>query len=165
MRAKKTKSKTKRKAKKRGARTLISRERIQKISGLIRAGNYADVAAQASGISESSFYGWLERGQKELDRLIELETKTGKAAKPRESEALFLEFLEEIRLSNSEIEVEVVGKVIKGLDDPDVAMRFLGLRFKKRWSKLQKHELTGADGQDLVPVVVYLPDNGRDKKS
>jgi hypothetical protein len=143
----------KRRAKRVGARGLISRQRIQCIAKKIRGGNYAHIAAQLCGISKSSYWAWLERGEEELNRILEVEQSTGKAEKPRETELLYLEFLEEIHLSDAHIEDYAVKNVKNGLRDPDIAMKFLGLRFKERWSRLQQHELSGAGGGPIIHEV------------
>ena len=48
-----------------GRSTKLSPEVEEKILKAIRAGNYAAIAAEYAGISESTFYGWLRRGRKE----------------------------------------------------------------------------------------------------
>lgn len=152
--AKKATKKTARKTRSRrvGARGLISRPRIKCIVQKIKAGNYAKVAAKLCGISESSYWAWLERGEKELERILEVEHDTGEPESPQESERLFLEFLEEISLADAYIEDYAVRKVKNGLRDPDIAMKFLGLRFKERWSRLQQHQVAGKDGAPILAI-------------
>lgn len=144
--AKKTAKRTPRKL---GGRSLITKAIIKKIADLIRKGNYAVTAARASGISEPTFYVWKDRGREELERILQIENKTGELEKPLPGEALYLEFLEEIELADAESEKYAVGKVRSGLKDPDVAMKYLGLRFKNRWNKTHKHEHTGAGGDPI----------------
>lgn len=136
-----------------GARSLISRKRIDCIVKHIKGGNYAKVAAQLCGISQATYWGWLDRGEKELDRILEAERETGKAEKPEERERLYLEFLEQISTADAYIENHAVKSVKNNLKDPDIAMKFLGLRFKDRWSRLQQHELSGAGGGPIVHQV------------
>jgi len=46
-----------------GRPTKLTPDVHKKIVNLIKAGNYNDVAAQAVGINEATFYGWMKRGE------------------------------------------------------------------------------------------------------
>lgn len=51
--------------------------------------------------------------------------------------------------------------VLNGIgQSPELALKFLERKKKDEFSL--RHEVTGKDGEDLEPVVVYVPDNKRD---
>ena len=73
-----------------GRPSKLTPERAKRIVELIRAGNYAEVASKASGIGESTFYAWLERGRTARSGVYrEFLEAVEKAA--AEAEALYLE--------------------------------------------------------------------------
>lgn len=57
-----TKKPEKRTINRRAGETLLNAEMQDKLVNLIRAGNYAEVAARACGINKQTFYNWLSRG-------------------------------------------------------------------------------------------------------
>jgi len=59
-------------------------------------------------------------------------------------------------LADAESEVEAVKMVRNGITDPDIAMKYLGLRYKDRWSRLQKHEHTGPAGGPIGVVTTEM---------
>lgn len=67
---------------------MISAELVASFSEYLKIGSYPDIAAAALGISRATMYLWLRRGSAEAKRL----EKTPRA-KPKDSEALYLSFL------------------------------------------------------------------------
>ena len=72
--------------------TKLTPDVHKKIVNLIKAGNYNDVAAQAVGITESTFYDWMKKGE---DGYSEIYTEFSKAVKEAGafSEAHYLELI------------------------------------------------------------------------
>jgi hypothetical protein len=96
----------------------------------IRAGCYAEQAAEAAGVSKSSFYAWQARGE-------------------RESEGIYHDFVVELRKAEAEAELSAVRIVRSAIEDelnPRIALAFLERRFPKRWRRHQTSELVGRDG-------------------
>src|SRR5262249_51932820 len=71
-----------------GRRTKLTPAVQQKILRAIRAGNYASVAAASAGIDDSTFYRWLERGEKGEEPYCEFREAIKKASADAEQEAL-----------------------------------------------------------------------------
>ncbi len=99
----------------------------------IRAGCYPEQAAQAAGVSASTFYAWKARGERE---------KTGR----------YRDFLEELRKAEAEAErnaVEIWRSAIDDEGDWRAAQAFLERRFRDRWGRHQTSELVGPGGGPL----------------
>src|SRR5947199_10829600 len=69
--------------------TKLTPEVTERIVQAVKAGNYVHVAAQAAGISPSTFYRWMERGE-------------------RESDGIYAEFYTAVRRAEGEAEVQAV---------------------------------------------------------
>ena len=100
-----------------GRPTKLTPEVQEKIVSAIRAGNYASVAAEYAGISESTFYSWLRRGR---------EAKSGR----------FPEFLQAVKRAEKEAEVRAVAIIQKHMDNNwQAAMTYLERKFPQRWGR------------------------------
>ncbi len=108
--------------------TKLTREMRDRIVQAIRAGNYAEIACRASGISASTYYRWLERGEREPD-------------------SIHGEFEAAVRLAEAESEVHAVALLRRAMPgDWRAALAYLERRHPGRWRKHTSSELTGPDG-------------------
>ena len=124
--------------------SLLTKERTKKIADLITAGNDAETSAMASGISKAAYYVWLARGRAEIDRL----TRNPKL-KAKASEQPYIEFVETIEQARAEAEARLVVLVSKAAADPktwQAATWLLERREPKKWGRVNRTEITGADG-------------------
>ena len=50
-----------------GRKPLLEKkpELVEKLAAMIRAGNYASIACAAAGVSESAYYDWRAKGDRE----------------------------------------------------------------------------------------------------
>lgn len=111
-----------------GRKTKLTSQVQERIVQAIRGGNYAVVAARYAGIDESSFYGWLVRGEKE---------GTG----------LYFEFFKAVKDAESAAEVEAVEEVrLASRESWQAGMTWLERKFPDRWGRRERHEMTGRDG-------------------
>lgn len=99
----------------------------------ISGGAYNAVAARAVGISETTFYRWMEQG--ELDAELEEETE-------------FRELWEQVKKAEAEAEVYAVAKVIEAAQGGDwrAAMTYLERKYPKRWARREVREVGGIGG-------------------
>lgn len=86
-----------------GRKPLLNEELIEEICSVIRAGNYAKTAIDYVGISESSFYNWINRAEAELARMEEEGDD-----EPLESEEIYLQFLASFKKADSAAKVRNV---------------------------------------------------------
>jgi len=120
-------------------RTKLTREVIKKVAeGIYPAGNYFEVACQLAGISKSIGYAWLEmaRGDKPRAKTI--------------PKALLLEFLDAVERANAEAENAAVVYWRSAFPtDWRASAEYLSRRWPERWKKIDRNEITGADGAPL----------------
>jgi hypothetical protein len=102
----------------------------QRLLDAIRAGNYYEAACVYAGIGETTFYRWMERGEKA-------------------SSGEYREFWESVKKAEAEAEARVVALWQQEIPGNWQAARdFLARRFSDRWSPKEKvqTEVTGKDG-------------------
>jgi len=61
-------------------RTKLHADVTEKIVSAIRAGNYAKIAAESAGISERTFYDWLQRGEAGEEPFLQFSQSVARAA-------------------------------------------------------------------------------------
>ncbi|NJL28741.1 MAG: hypothetical protein HC897_13035 [Thermoanaerobaculia bacterium] len=100
-----------------GRKSRLTPEIQEKIVSVIRAGNYACVAAQYAGITTRTFYRWLEKGE----------------ARPNSA---YGHFRHAVKAAESEAEVRAVA-IIQNLmtNNWQAAMTFLERKFPERWAR------------------------------
>lgn len=76
-----------------GRKSKLSPELQARVIQLLSAGVTDDAMCHAVNIGVSTFYMWLDRGQKEIDRI---NATRGDGIEPKESERLYVEFSEAI---------------------------------------------------------------------
>lgn len=104
------------------SRTSITPQLIETVAGLIEAGNYPKSACEASGLSYKTYLEWIKRGEGRNRHL---------PATPE-----YVAFAQRMRQAEAKAEVQVVDMVVKAIPkDPAIGLRFLGRRWKERWSE------------------------------
>ncbi len=100
-----------------GRRTKLTPEVREKIVSAIRAGNYANVAAEYAGIGERTFYRWLQLGQ-EANR------------------GIHRQFWQAVKKAEREAEVRAVAILQRHMEDNwQAAMTFLERKHPDRWGR------------------------------
>lgn len=111
----------------------LSPEVHERIVRGIRAGNYAEPAARAAGVSSSTYYRWLERGKDEKD-------------------GIYRDLYQAVRRAEAEAEVHAVAVIRKAMpDDWRAALAYLERRHPERWRRHQQLELE-ASGEAAKPA-------------
>ena len=124
----------------RGRRSKFTPEAQEKVISAIRAGNYANVAAEYAGICERTLYRWLEKG------------RTAKKGPYRT-------FWESMQRAESEAEVRAVAMVQKHMDDNwQAAMTFLARRYPDRWGRKDRLSLDVDPKETLCNLLAISPD-------
>lgn len=120
-----------------GRRSKLTPEVQERICKVIRAGNYAYIAAEYAGISETTFYRWMEQGE---------EQKTGRHR----------EFREAVKAAEREAEIRAVATVQQHMGKSwQAAMTYLERKFPQRWGR--RVDVTSA-GRDLTKVEMVIVD-------
>jgi hypothetical protein len=108
--------------------TKLTPSVAERIVTAIRAGNYAEQAASAAGISPATYYRWMKAGEKA----------------PHGHKR---DFYEAVKSAEAEAEVYAVAIIRKAMaDDWRAAAHYLERRYPKRWRRHETHELT-AEGR------------------
>jgi len=129
-----------------GRRSKLTREVQEKITRVIRAGNYAYIAAEYAGISQTTFYRWLEQGA---------EQKRGR----------YREFREAVKAAEREAEIHAVATIQQHMGKNwQAAMTFLERKFPQRWGR--RLDVT-SDGHEIgkFEVVIVDPKEEEEKPS
>lgn len=113
----------------------LTKELIDTITLAIRAGNDKKVAAQLAGISESTYYSWLEQ------------------AKEPDAEPELLEFLESVEQAEAYAEVMRITRITQAADNGtwQAAAWWLERKHSERWGRNDKlrTEISGPNGQPI----------------
>ncbi|HXF72327.1 MAG TPA: hypothetical protein VNO79_06935 [Actinomycetota bacterium] len=165
--------------------TKLSPEVQARICQAIRAGNYRETAARYAGIGISTFYAWLQRGERaaeELARLGELprrallaEARARGLKLPRRAktadlprlllgeEAAFLEFRDAVERALVEAEVADVALIERAAQEGhwQAAAWRLERMFPDRWGR-RRIEHTGEDGGPIRLALQGLTDEELD---
>jgi hypothetical protein len=122
-----------------GRPTKLTSERITEVANNIYpSGNYFEVACELAGISATTGYAWLAIGEGRAPNT----TKT--------SIKLFREFSDAVRNSEAKAENAAVIQWRTAFSgDWRAAAEYLSRRFPTRWKKVERQEVTGADGGDI----------------
>ena len=148
------KSKAKKPAKKVGRKGLLTTELAETIAGYVRVGVYVEEACGAAGISRPSFYGWLERGRAERERM-----KLMNADAPKPSEKIYLEFLDMMERAYDEATLRKVAVITKSAENGDwrAASWWLERTRPAKYGLKAQVEHTGENGQ-AIKVQVEIGD-------
>lgn len=124
-------------------KTKLTSELQEQLVKYIEAGNYIKDACNMVGICESTYYNWIERGEKAL----ELEEKEKKIPK---SEKIYLEFLESIKKAKAKAVIRNVLIIQKAAKKSwQAAAWWLERSHYKDWGV---KKLIGGTGEDPLPV-------------
>lgn len=108
--------------------TKLDPARRERIVEAIRTGCYAETACRAAGISESTYYRWLQRGE-------------------AEHAGIYAEFVRVVREAEAEAELHAVALVWEQMpEDWRAAIAFLERRFPTRWRRRTSAEISGPGG-------------------
>jgi hypothetical protein len=108
----------------------------------IEAGNYVETSVQYAGITKSTFYSWLDKGTSERDRLIADPTAT-----PDPDLVDFVDFADAVERAQASSEVRAVAIIQKAAFTTwQAAAWWLERTRPKRYARVDKAELTGAEG-------------------
>ena len=121
----------------------LDRRITDQIVVFIRAGNFTDTAARASGISPSTFYMWQQKGQ----AAVAVADETGRRVPA--PDVPFVEFALAVEKARAEAEATMVLRIVQAAVDPktwQAAAWYLERVNRERWGKSTRTELTGAGG-------------------
>jgi hypothetical protein len=130
-----------------GRKTALLQPNLeQTLLDYIRIGTPIRNAVVAAGITETSFYSWINRGMAERERL-----KLVKGAKENPTEVVFLKFLEQVERAKAEAVAKKVAVIAKSGNDGDwrAAAWWLERQLPEEFGKTDKLEIGGNNGEPI----------------
>lgn len=140
MTEKKTTAKTPNKT---GRKTKLTPEVQQAIIDALKTGSYVEDAAAYVGITATTLWNWMDRGNKERNRLAAFPD-----TEPDTTEVAFLEFLEAVETARAAAHLRAVAQIQKAAADGtwQAAAWYLERSAPKKWGRRDTTEVTGAEG-------------------
>ena len=123
-----------------GRPSILTQELINRICEKVRAGNYFTTSASACGITVRSINLWMVKGEKD--------DEAGLDTPHRE---LFLSITE----ADATAEIEDIRDIRNGCDNWQSKAWIRERRSRERWGRVDKHEVTGEGGKEIILKVVY----------
>jgi transposase len=134
---------------------------IEDVRRLLPTVLYLELVGDYLGVSRQTWRGWIRRGRKEYDRLA-----TNSRAKPKEKEALYLEFFTTYKRSLAEgalydlgiikkastDQVNADGEVVRKGEWQAAAWR-AERRFPQKFGRKDRVEVTGKGKGGAIPIV------------
>ena len=106
----------------------------KKICDLIASGSYINRAAEACGISETTFYDWLSQGEKS-------------------PKGIFADFYNAVKQAEAMSEAVASSRIFNaGETDWRASAWYLSHKFRKRWGDNQQVDIGNADNKPLQVV-------------
>lgn len=122
-------------------RSKLTEEIIKDISKKLRVGNYVKTVATSIGISERTFYFWVERGEK-ANKLYEAGQKVSN------EEKIYLQFLQSVRQAEAEAEVMIVAQIFSQIPkDWKAGLELLARKYPERWARKEYLDFKGSFDQ------------------
>jgi hypothetical protein len=122
---------------------LLQPHMEQTLLDYIRIGTPVRIAVTTAGVSEQTFYSWINRGMAERERL-----KLVKGAKENPTEVIFLKFLEQVEQAKAEAITKKVAVIAKSGNDGDwrAAAWWLERQMPEEFGRTDRVEIGGTDG-------------------
>lgn len=114
------------------AKLKLNDKLIEDAVKYIEAGNYSIVVCNYLGIDESTWYRWKSKGEEDIQN---------------DKNNIYCKFYKSIKKAEAVAEMRSV-TIIQSFsrDNWQAAAWYLERKYKDRWSKTEKHEISGKDG-------------------
>jgi hypothetical protein len=119
---------------------LFTPERTQAIVTFLRSGSFIETAVAASGVSRSTFFVWMKRGEK---------AHMGK----------FRKFYLDVRKAMADFEIAAVNSIRRAGEESSwqASAWLLERKFPDEWGKIERVESTGANGGPIEVAAMRDP--------
>ena len=126
----------------RGKKPILTPKIQKTIIDAILGGNYMETAAEYAGIHKSTLFDWLAKGRDAQD------------GHNIPNGPLYADFADAITRARAQVEVRMVGLVQKAaIDNWQAATWYLERTRPRTYGRLDRQEITGAEGQPLAVSV------------
>lgn len=148
--------------------TKLTPQLIEEISNWLKLGYYQEDAAVMVGISPSTYYEWMKRGEKEIEKMDDKMLNPGNIESSSEvvvsSEAedgeivnLYLEFSEAVKRARAEAEGAHIRNIRRASDNGvwQASAWWLERSFPKKWGKRGSLEIGMEGGEPIKFQISY----------
>lgn len=118
--------------------TKLNAELQQKITDLVRRGNYIETACSSVGIAKRTYYNWKNRGKDEIERV-----ESNSRYRIRKKEKPYVEFYRAIKKAEAEAEILFLEKIRTGEKKWQSAAWYLERKHRPHWGKKQEVTVQG----------------------
>jgi hypothetical protein len=124
-----------------GRKIKLTPELIESFSKKLQVGSYAKYVAMSEGITERTYYRWLERGEK-AEKLHELRKKVPK------SERLFCQLCQSVKQSEAQAQIVLTTMVFsQAKEDWHAALAIMSRKWPEQWAKKEYLDFKGTIDQ------------------
>jgi transposase-like protein len=119
------------------AEKKLTKELIKKAHGYISQGHYAIVVCSYLGISEATYYKWIQKAKEDQQN---------------EKQSIYVEFFESVKEAEAIAEMKHIENIKQASDEGtwQASAWYLERKHKDRWSNKQEVQLSGNPEQPLV---------------
>lgn len=132
-----------------GRPTKLTPELQAEMVNIIRGGNYVETACAYVGLNKSTFYDWMKRGARELDRV-----KKNPKARVRKDEQIYVEFSNAIKKAEAEAEARDVLTIGKAAETQWQAAAWrLERRLPKKWGRHRPQDEGDSSNRPIINII------------
>jgi predicted DNA-binding protein (UPF0251 family) len=148
--------------------TKLTPQLIEEISNWLKLGYYQEDAAVMVGISPSTYYEWMKRGEKAIEKedqkmlnppltSNDVELAASQAAEEGEIVNLYSEFSEAVKKARAEAEGAHIRNIRRASDNGvwQASAWWLERSFPKKWGKRSSLEIGGEGGEPIKFQISY----------
>lgn len=137
-----------------GRKGKLTRKMIKEIGTLILAGNTIRDICKHLNIAESTFYSWIERGNREKK---EYESESVSTV------SIYVELVETVDQNQASCVIRYVNLIsMAAKDDPKYALEYLKRHRREEWGDYRKEEVQGAIDVKGMEILMELGDKERE---
>lgn len=119
---------------KRGRKTLLNEELIEEAEKLLKEGHYVQTLCRYFGITEQTWYNWVNKGEQYKDLTEEEKANTPNAY-------LYVDFFEAVKRGSARGEMDALNVIHEHSKVKwQAAAWFLERRFRDRWGRVNQDE-------------------------
>lgn len=132
-----------------GRPTKLTPELQAEMVNIIRGGNYVETACAYVGLNKSTFYDWMKRGAREIDRV-----KKNPKARVRKDEQIYVEFSNAIKKAEAEAEARDVLIIAKAAESQWQAAAWrLERRLPSKWGRQRPYDTDAKSDHPIINII------------
>ena len=132
-----------------GRPTKLTPELQAEMVNIIRGGNYVETACAYVGLNKTTFYDWMKRGAREMDRV-----KKNPKARVRKEEQVYVDFSNAIKKAEAEAEARDVLIIAKAAESQWQAAAWrLERRLPSKWGRQRPYDTDAKSDRPIINII------------